>query len=178
MTARKETWANDVMQDRNAVEFATVAAQFCRYIEQAEGISREQFVDTLLKLLPLLYLKAALLPPYEETDEETEHYVTQEIYEVIRLSVADIMRDKDDYMDVFVEDMRYSDQPITQHVSENIADIYQDIKDFAFVFSLGVNDNMAAALYTCRYNFEHYWGQILLNVMRALHEAKYAANNE
>ena len=45
---------SQVIFDRNVVEFVTVAAEFCRYLEQAEGIRRADFVDTVLKLLPLL----------------------------------------------------------------------------------------------------------------------------
>ena len=38
--------------------------------------------------------------------------------------------EKDDYLDVFIQDMVYSDQPITRNISEDLADIYQAIKDF------------------------------------------------
>ena len=34
------------------------------------------------------------------------------------------MGDKDDYLDVFVQDMVYSDQPIKKSISEDLADIY------------------------------------------------------
>ena len=38
------------------VEFVTVGAELCAFLEQSEGRDREPFVDTLLKLLPLLLL--------------------------------------------------------------------------------------------------------------------------
>ena len=160
-------------------EFATVAAEFCRFVEQAEGMSRKRFTDTMLKLLPLLYLKAAMLPPYEQTDDlSLETYVTEETYEVVRLNLADIMRDWDDYLDVFVADMAYSDQPIAQHISEGLADIYQDVKDFAFVCSLGIDATTADAVAICRDNFARYWGQTLTNVLRALHRVRYTEGEE
>ena len=40
------------------------------------------------------------------------------------------MGEKDDYLEVFNDDIEYSDQPITEFVSENLADKYQDIKNF------------------------------------------------
>ncbi len=46
----------------NTLEFVTVAAEFCAYLEQLEGKGRSEFVATMQKLLPLLYLKAQLLP--------------------------------------------------------------------------------------------------------------------
>ena len=61
---------SQVIFDRNVVEFVTVAAEFCRFLEQAEGMKRTDFVDTILKMLPLLYLKAILLPPCEIMGEE------------------------------------------------------------------------------------------------------------
>ena len=164
--------------DRNVVEFVTVAAEFCRFLEQAEGCKRTQFVDTCLKILPLLYLKASLLPPCEPMgDEELENYVTEEIYEVLRMTLSGIMAEKDDYLDVFVSDMKYSDQPITRYISEDLADIYQDIRNFIFVFRLGLNETMNDSLALCQENFRLYWGQKSVNALRALHEVKYAQGN-
>lgn len=165
--------------DRNVIEFVTVSAEYCKFIEQIETINRKSFIDTALKLLPLLYIKASMLPECEMiNDEYPENYVTEETYEVVRMSLRQLMADKDDYMDVFVEDMKYSDQPITRFISEDLADIYQDIKDFVFVFSLGLNETMNDSLVRCKENFEEYWGQKLVNTMRALHEAKYNHTDE
>ncbi len=166
---------SQVIFDRNVVEFVTVAAEFCKFLEQADGMKRATFVDTSLKILPLLYLKAAMMPKCETMgDEAPENYVTEETYEIIRMNLAGIMAEKDDYLDVFVTDMKYSDQPVTRYISEDLADIYQDIKDFIFVFRLGLNQIMNDALAICQENFALYWGQKLVNTLRALHDVKYA----
>ena len=170
---------SQVIFDRNVVEFVTVAAEFCRFLEQAEGMKRTDFVDTILKMLPLLYLKAILLPPCEIMgEEEPENYVTEETYEVLRMNLAAILADRDDYLDVFVSDMKYSDQPITRYISEDLSDIYQDIKDFICLFQSGLNTVMHDALATCQENFRLYWGQKLVNTLRALHEVRYASTEE
>ena len=99
--------------EKNVIEFVTVAAEFCAFLERAEHMKRKAFVDTSLKILPLLYLKASLLPKCETIgDEAPETYVTEEIYEILRINLAGLMGEKDDYLDVFVQDMVYSDQPI------------------------------------------------------------------
>lgn len=166
---------SQVIFDRNVVEFVTVAAEFCKFLEQADGMKRATFVDTSLKILPLLYLKAAMMPKCETMgDEAPENYVTEETYEIIRMNLVGIMAEKDDYLDVFVTDMKYSDQPVTRYISEDLADIYQDIKDFIFVFRLGLNQTMNDALAICQENFALYWGQKLVNTLRALHDVKYA----
>ena len=39
---------SQVIFDRNVVEFVTVAAEFCKFLEQAETMKRDTFVDTSL----------------------------------------------------------------------------------------------------------------------------------
>ena len=120
-----------------------------------------------------------MLPPCETIgDEAPETFVTEETYEIVRMNLAGILADRDDYLDVFVSDMKYSDQPITRYISEDLADIYQDIKDFIFVFQLGLNETMNDSLAICQENFRLYWGQKLVNTLRALHEVKYSNTQE
>ena len=64
------------------IDFVTVAAEFCKLMEQAVSTDRDQFVDTTLKVLPLLYVKALLLPPCETMgDDVLEENVTEDDYE-------------------------------------------------------------------------------------------------
>lgn len=165
--------------DKNVIEFVTVAAEFCAFLERAERMKRSDFVDKSLKILPLLYLKASMLPKCETIgDEILETYVTEEIYEILRINLSELMGDKDDYLDVFVQDMVYSDQPIKKSISEDLADIYQDIRDFIFVFQLGLNETMNDSLALCQENFGMLWGQKLVNTLRALHDVKYNQQEE
>ena len=142
-------------------------------------MERVSFVDTALKILPLLYLKASLLPVIELMGEgDLEVFVTEGDYEIVRSSVADILGEHDDYLEVFLPDMAYSDTPIKRTVSEDLADIYQDLKDFICVFQLGLNMTMNDSLYVCKEHFEEFWGQRLVNTMRALHDIKYNKKND
>ena len=165
--------------DKNVIEFVTVAAEYCAFLERPELTTRSEFVDKILKILPLLYLKASLLPDFQQlNDEALESFVTEDQYEGIRTKLSAILADKDDYLDVFVEDMVYSDQPIGKNISEDLADIYQDIRDFIFIFQLGLNETMNDALFICQENFKSLWGQKLVNTLRALHEVKYNASSD
>ena len=153
-----------------AIEFVTVTVQLCLYLEQLEGQDKSEFVEKMLCLLPLLYLKARLLPKAtEELDGFPERFVSEQEYEDIRQKVAQCMGADDTYLEVFVEDMRYSDEPITAFVSENIADIYQEIKDLACNYQTRDEAVMNDALVNCMEAFEQHWGQKLLNVLRPLH---------
>ena len=153
-----------------AIEFVTVAVQVCLYLEQVAEHEKSDFIDKMLCLLPLLYLKARLLPKTnEEMDGYPERFVTEQEYEDLRLMVAQKLGSDDAYLEVFMEDMRYSDEPITAFVSENIADIYQEIKDLACNYQTREEAVMNDALVSCLEGFEQHWGQKLLNVLRPLH---------
>lgn len=168
-----------VVFDRNTVEFVTVAAEYCAFLERSEAMERVTFLDTTLKILPLLYLKASLIPDCEiQSEDAMENFVSEEDYEVMRLTIASVMGEKDDYLEVFLPDMVYSDTPIKRTISEDLADIYQDIKDFISIYRLGFDETMYDALATCKDNFGIYWGQKLVNTLRALHDVKYNAKDE
>ena len=170
---------SQIIFERDSVEFVTVAAEFCAFIERSEGMQRSEFVDTLLKILPLLYIKASMIPECEVMGEDgLEAFVTEDDYEVIRINLQELLADRDDYLDVFVEDMKYSDTPIRKSIAEDLADIYQAIKDFVCQFRSGLNETMHDALAQCRERFMEYWGQTLVNTMRALHEVRYSNADE
>jgi hypothetical protein len=170
---------SQVIFDKNSIEFVTVAAEYCAFIERARGAERQNFVDTALKILPLLYLKASLIPECEQIGEEDlEVFVTEDDYEMVRRAVADVLGAKDDYLEVFHPDMAYSDTPIKKCISEDLADIYQDLKDFICVFQLGMNVTMNDSLYVCKEHFAEFWGQRLVNTMRALRDVKYNTSSD
>ncbi|MEG1729773.1 MAG: DUF5063 domain-containing protein [Bacteroidaceae bacterium] len=160
---------------QNTIEFVTISTECCLYLEQLGDTPRKNFVDVMRKMLSLLYLKASLLPSVE--DEEIESYVEQVVseadYEAIRLSVYGIMGEQDDYLDVFVDDIKYSDTPIRKTISEDLADIYQSIRNFVGVYKEGYEEAMSFALVEVINQFETYWGQTLVNTLRALHDVQF-----
>ena len=170
---------SQVIFDKNSIEFVTVAAEYCSFIERSRGADKKSFVDTALKILPLLYLKASLIPECELIGEgDLEVFVTEDAYEYVRLAVAHVMGAQDDYLEVFHPDMAYSDTPIKKTISEDLADIYQDLKDFIGVFQLGMNVTMNDSLCVCKDHFAEFWGQRLVNTMRALHDVKYNTSDD
>lgn len=165
---------NEIVYSRNTVEFVTVAAEFCAFLEQSEGRKRQDFVDTILKLLPLLYLKASLIPQIEEDEDfYAEEFVTEQDYEYLRSILSAIMAGEDDYMDLNNQEVRFSDEPVVRSVSEDLADIYQALKNFVETYKLGIEYNMAEAVAAVSERFGLYWGQTLTDVLKALHRVKY-----
>ena len=175
MTGDKKT----VIYSRNTIEFVTVATEFCAYLEGAEGKLRKEFVDTVLKLLPLLYLKASMLERIEsDTEFLPEAFVTEQDYEFLRLTLSGVMATEDDYLDLCNEAVRFDDEPMVKNISEDLADIYQALKNFVETYRLGLEDNMYEATAEIAQSFSMYWGQTLTNAMRALHRVKYSFSDE
>lgn len=171
--------ASSIVFSKNVVEFVTVGVQYCSFLENFEGVSTFELTDKLTKILPLLYLKAALLPDEElEYEILSEVTVSEEDYNQILSRLYTQFKADDSYLETFLEDMKYSDTPISASISEDLTDIYQDIKNFVSIYERGIEENMQEALSTCSENFKLYWGQKLVNVLRALHALRYSGNTE
>lgn len=162
---------------KNIVEFVTVGVEFCGLVEQTSEAQRRDYLHKLVRILPLLYLKATLLPEDEpDEDGDIETYVTEERYEFLREAIARMLGKDDDYLEVFDADMAYSDAPLSASISEGIADIYQDIRDLIEIYRHGNETLSRLAIHRCRENFASYWGQRLVNVMRPLHAICFGAD--
>ncbi|HOI27622.1 MAG: DUF5063 domain-containing protein [Paludibacteraceae bacterium] len=159
----------------NVIEFVTVAAEYCSFLEKMEQYDEKQFVDKLTKLLPLLYLKASLLPDLVTLSvDDMPHCVTEEEYEYQRGQLLEKIGRYDEYLEVFNADMKYSDTPVVASISEDLTDIYQDLKDMVANFKSADLNIMNDAILNCKTNFKEFWGQKALNALRALHNALYS----
>ena len=159
-----------LVTDERVLEFVASAADLCVYLESMELPLKEEFVDKMLMCLPVLYTKVKPLPRLSPVyDGEAERFVTEMEYSAIQHRVSSIFGSDDAYLEVFVEEMRYSDEPITAFISENIADIYQELRDLLGNWQIDDDGVKNVALIVCVEAFEQHWGQKLLNVLRPLH---------
>ena len=162
--------------DKNTVEFVTVAAEYCAFLEQIFDKEPKRVVDVLCKLLPLVYLKATMLPEAEPEGLYLEESVTEADYEEIRTRMAQKLGEYDDYLEVFEEDMKYSDTPVRKCISEDLADIYQALRNFVQSYRSGLDEVMTEAVAVCAEGFRTYWGQTLANTLRAVHNVRYSSD--
>lgn len=166
---------NELVYSKNVVEFVTVANEFCSFVEGSAEFNRTDFVDKAHKIFPLLYLKACLLPEVDEENVETpEKFVSEVDYNFLLHKISAKLGQYDGYQEVFDEGMQFSEEAIEATLSENICDIYQDLKDFLMAYRIGMTEIMTDALWECRNNFISYWGQKLVNGLRALHAIRYS----
>ena len=164
-----------MIYSKDVIDFVKLAADYCLKLEHSREATPRELVKAMLNSLPYLYIKGtALLETTGENDlMSIDPQVTEEDYNFVRNGVYDVLGRYDEYLDVFVEDMKYSDKPILRSVSEDLADIYQDLRNFLAVYRDGIEEMMTAALYEVLDNFKEYWGQKCVNVMRALHDILY-----
>lgn len=166
---------NNLVYTRNVIEFVTVAGEYCSFMEKAGKLDKRDFLEKTRKLLPLLYLKASLLPECsEEQDDSPEKFVSEVEYNILRQRIAAVTGAHDDYQEVFASDMQYSETALTSSISEDLSDIYQDLKDFVSLYRIGNESGMAAGLCECRNNFQQFWGQKLVNCLRAVHQLVFS----
>jgi len=175
-----------MIYEKNTLEFVTVALEFCALMETTDKHTLFSFTDKTVKILPLLYLKATLLPTLNgtvnatelEDETELEQFITENTYEAIRNCIADLLGEYDPYLETFHPDMQYSDTPVIVTISENLADVYQDLGNFVTLFRQENERVMEQALVACEENFRLYWGQKALNALKALHALRFNADND
>jgi len=165
----------DPAYSRNVIEFVAVANEYCKYAEHASRLKGDELLRILQRILPLMYIKASLLPqlnPYFE--DGNEKFVTESDWIGMHETLRNKFGTADDYLEVFDDKTNETEGPVISSISENMADIYQDIKDFLLLYQTGTAEVMNDALWECRMNFENFWGQKLVNAMRAIHKFIYS----
>lgn len=157
----------------NELAFIALTNEYCQAVETADQSDRKQFVDTMTKLLPRIYISASDLDMNVMTDTYIAPSLDEETYNHVRQAIARLMADEDVYLEVFLDDMKYSDTPISATVSENLADLYQEFYNLVQAVQYATSDDQSDLLGLCYENFTDYWGQTLCNVMRALHGMRF-----
>src|SRR5512133_1343620 len=110
---------------RNVIEFVAVANEFCKYAEHASELKGDELLKILQRILPLMYVKASLLPQVDPIfDDGNEKFVNEQDW----ISIHDTLREKfgtaDDYQEVFDEKIKETEGPVVSSISENLTDIY------------------------------------------------------
>ena len=170
---------DEVVLSKQTEDFVRTALEFCALVEKPEQSGREFFINNMIKILPLLYLKVSIIPPIEENyDSDLTTKVSEALYNKVEESVSQLLGVDNFYLETFHPDIRLSDSPVAVKISEDLADIYQDLGNFIAVFKDGQKETMNDSLFLCVLNFKNYWGQHLLNALRALHYIKYNSEQD
>jgi hypothetical protein len=165
----------DPVYSHNVVEFVAVANEYCKYSEHASELKGEEMLKIMQRILPLMYLKASLLPALEPVfEDDNEKFVTETDWQRIHDTLKQKLGTANDFAAQMSDLLDDSGIPVPVTLSENMADIYQDMKDFLLLYQTGTQEVMNDAIWECRMNFENIWGQKLVNAMRAIHKFIYS----
>lgn len=162
----------------NSLAFIAMSNEYCHTLENIFDFEKEELVAKMLKMLPRIYISASDITANQfEENYFADGYLDEESYNVVKDNVSRMLGEDDVYLEVFMDDMKYSDTPLGTSISENLADIYQALYNLV----AGVKDATTEAanelLANCKADFETYWGQTLCNVLRALHSLRYTTDN-
>jgi len=168
----------NIITSQNVTEFVTVVGEYCIFVENALRFNKKSFLDKARRLLPLIYLKASLIPKFDSIfEDENEKFVTEEEWEIVKNSVKQKLGFHDEYREVYDPLTHEQLEQSTASISDNLADVYQDLKNFVSLYSAGTEDIMNDALWECKLNFEEFWGQKLLNALKAIHAIYFGEEN-
>lgn len=159
----------------NLLAFIALANEFCQTIENARQFDRNDFIDEMLRLLPRIYITASDIPDPSIQSEASyiPEALEEDYYESVRRSMEQLIGEDDTYLEVFENDMKYSDTPIGASISEKIADIFQVLFNFIENVKDAPEEIVMETIDSVKEDFQSYWSQTLCNVLRPLNAIKY-----
>ncbi|MEI6853097.1 MAG: DUF5063 domain-containing protein [Bacteroidota bacterium] len=165
--------SQDKVHSKNVIEVITIANEVCIFLEEIDKYEKRYICLYLQKILPLLYLKGALLPDIEISSEDAnERFVTQEQWENVYNALQKKLGKDDTFM--FIDQAtRLDDETEKGSIAEFMADIYQDMKDFILLYQKNTLSARENAVYSCKVLFEESWGTKLINTHKAIHMLLY-----
>ena len=164
----------------NELTVIALCNEYCYAIENVRDATLESFVADMLRLLPRLYISTTDLKE-ESTmlDDEVPYIMNsldEDYYEKLRQMIGDLLGMDDSYLEVFEENMKYSDTPIGASISEGLCDIFQSLYNFLETVKDAPEEFTRAALKALKEDFESYWSRPLCNNLRALNALRYFSN--
>ncbi len=162
--------------NNNALAFIALCNEYCQTLERVREADRDDFVASMLRLLPRIYISASDLKIGSVLEDAyIDGKLDEDYYDAIRRGVENLLGPDDTYLEVFEEDMKYSDTPIAASISESLADIFQVFYNFLETVKDVPEELVILGLIAVKEDFESYWSRILCNVLRALNQLRYSA---
>jgi hypothetical protein len=165
--------SQDKVTSKNVIEVITIANEMCIFLEEIEKYEKQYIYLYLQKILPLLYLKGALIPEIDvSADEANERFVTQEQWETVYNALLKKFGKDDSFL--FIDYLtKLNTETEKGSIAEFLADIYQDLKDFLLLYQKNTVAARENAVYSLKVLFEEHWGMKLINVHKTIHMLLY-----
>ena len=159
----------DTSLNTNSIAFISLCNEYCISIENAKETARDAFIDNMLRLLPRIYIAATDLQIdiLEEDDQFIENILDEDYYDALRRNMEVLLGEDDVYLEVFEEDMKYSDTPVAASISEGLSDLFQVLYNFINTIRDSTDATVKLALVNVKDDFRSYWSATLCNVLRS-----------
>lgn len=160
----------------NELAFLALCNEYCAAMEGAREIAdRHEFAGNMLRILPRIYIAAADLRRDDTavSDAYIANALEEDYYDAVRLRVAELLGEDDTYLEVFEQDMKYSDTPIGASIAEGLADLFQVFYNIVQAVREAMPEAISEMIPAMREDFADYWSGILCNVLRALNKVYY-----
>jgi len=163
------------IEEKNSKELFLVASQYCTFIDNIHTFEKEQIIDYLLKITPLMYLKGSLVPEIKIDDNAScEQFFSEEQYEFLYLA----LKEKLEKIDFFESYNWQLNEVETKSLCEILADIYQDMKDFLLLYNKNTLTAQESALFLLQINFMERWGRKIADLLPYLHHLAFPVIEE
>ena len=143
--------------ETNAIAFVGLCDEFCRQMEGAREAERDEFIDSMLRLLPRIYISAFDISPDVYLDQEVyiDQALEEDYYDAVRRNVESLF-----------------DSPVAASISEGLADLFQVFYNFINTVRDTTDETVSLALQSVAEDFRGYWSQTLCNTFRAINHLK------
>ena len=155
---------------KNFSDFVMVANEYCHLIENIRKYEAPVVTEILRKILPMLYLKGAVLKRLDNIDDSFgQRFVTEENYEILLNDLRNQLRS----IERVIAFDEVKNAPVVYSLSEWLCDIYQDLKDVVLLLSRPLNEEKLAANNMAVKWFEERWGMEAALAIPVLHKAVF-----
>lgn len=162
----------------NTLTLIALANEYCASCENAGTAEPSKFISNMIRLLPRIYITAGDIKTgiLDDGSGYISPSLDEDSYNRVRDQIASLLGEDDTFLEVFEQDMIYSDTPIAATISESLADLFQVFYDFIETVRDAPNDLIIEAIGSLRESFAQFWSQTLTNVLRPLNALKYQKN--
>lgn len=164
--------SKSVIQLPGVMDFVQYAARYCALVEPSTTPTwTAETVNECRRMLAWVYSTGLALPDFPfDPYIQLERTIREQDYEVVRSHIEEVLGEHDRFLNAQMEEMKYSDRPVSVSTAEVLADIYQALGDFVWVFRSQNDRSMLQAVAEIKYTMLHEWGTLLLAAVRQLHD--------
>ena len=163
---------NSILYRADVIPFVASVAGFCALVDS--GTTPRWTHETLAECrreLAAVYATGVALQKADFVPMgELEPYIRQEDYDRVENRLVQVFGEYDRFLTTQVEEMKYSDVPISVSTSELLADLYQALGDTLWAFTGQNETRMLLALDDVQDQLLHELGDSLLLVLKQLHD--------